>query len=53
MPKFIGPEIVGRVLCFLGLHEYELIDVTFGFGSSGSISKLRCCWCGKIKTKMT
>lgn len=47
------PNIIGRILCFLDLHDYVLIDATFGFGSSGSISKLRCSRCGKIKTKVT
>ena len=47
------PEIIGRVLCFLGLHDLELIDATFGFGSPGGISKLRCRRCGTIQTKVT
>ena len=47
------PTLIGRVLCFLGLHDYALIDAAFSFGSPGGISKLRCRRCGKIKTKVT
>jgi len=46
------PNILDRVLCFLGLHDYALTDATFSFGAPGGISKLRCRRCGKIKTGM-
>jgi len=46
------PDILGRVLCFLGMHDYVLTDATFGFGAPGGISKLRCRRCGKKKTEM-
>jgi hypothetical protein len=47
------PQVIGRILCFLGLHDYALIDATFSFGSSGGIRKLRCNRCGKIRTEVT
>lgn len=46
------PDILGRFLCFLGMHDLELIDATFGFGAPGSISKFRCRRCGDVKTKV-
>ncbi len=46
------PEIIGRVLCFLGLHDYVLTDATFSFGAPGGISKRRCRRCGKLKTEI-
>lgn len=46
------PDILSRVLCYLGLHDYVLIDATFGFGAPGGISKLRCRRCGKIRSKL-
>lgn len=47
------PEILGRILCYLGVHDYELTGATFGFGAPGGISKLRCRRCGTVKTKVT
>jgi hypothetical protein len=46
------PTLLGRVLCFLGMHDYALIDASFSFGAPGSVSKLRCRRCGKKKTRL-
>ena len=36
------------VLCWLGIHRYKLIDVSYGFGPGGSVKTLECKIC-KIK----
>lgn len=47
------PGFLGRLLCFLGMHDLELTDVSYGFGYEGGISKFRCRRCGTIKAKVT
>ena len=39
------------LLCWLGIHKYKVIDVTFGFGASGTIKKVKCKTCGVQKIK--
>ena len=39
------------LLCWLGIHRYKIIDSTFGFGSSGTIKKIKCKICGIEKTQ--
>ena len=34
------------LVCWLGIHRYKIIDVTYGFGSSDSIKTLECKICG-------
>ena len=36
------------LLCWLGIHRYKIIDVSFGFGSGGSVQTVECKIC-KIK----
>ena len=33
------PEILGRILCFLGIHDDTLLEATFGFGPGGLAAK--------------
>ncbi len=40
MPKF--PNLLGRLLCWLGLHDYQVIDRTFGFSLGSATEKLQC-----------
>lgn len=47
--KVIGPQIFGRFLCWLGFHDYRVINVTFGFSAGDSVQKVECRRC-KIKT---
>ena len=51
-----GDEIVmirfAYLLCWLGIHRYKVIDITFGFGKGGSIQKLKCKICGIQKIKV-
>lgn len=46
-------NLLGRFLCFFRLHDFQLIDVTLGFGPSGGVAKLRCRRCGSTQTRQT
>jgi hypothetical protein len=35
-----------RLLCFLGFHDLRVVEVTMGFGSSGTVEKVECRRCG-------
>ena len=39
------------LLCWLGIHRYKIIDVSFGFGSGGSVKTIECKICKVKKTK--
>ena len=41
-------EFIGRLLCRLGLHDYRVIDVTFGFGEGGSVERVECRRCAQV-----
>ena len=41
------------LLCWLGIHQYKIIDVTYGFGASDSIRTLECKICRIKKIKKT
>ena len=45
------PAILGRILCFFGAHDFELVDATFGFGAGGEVNRLRCRRCGLTTTR--
>ena len=34
------------ILCWLGIHRYKVIDISFGFGISGSVKTIQCKICG-------
>ena len=39
------------LLCWLSIHRYKLIDVSYGFGQSGVVKTVQCKICGIKKTK--
>jgi hypothetical protein len=39
-------------LCWLGIHRYKVIDITFGFGKGGATQRLECRICGIKKIKI-
>ena len=39
------------LLCWLGIHRYKVIDVTFGFGAGGTTQRIKCKICGIQKIK--
>lgn len=44
-------SLLGRILCVLGLHDYQVVEVDFTFGLGGGIAKLRCRRCGHETTR--
>ena len=50
--EFRLPPSVGRLLCWLGLHDFRVISETFGFGSGG-VEKVECRRCGLTITRPT
>ncbi len=45
------PTLFGRFLCWLGFHDFQVIDKTFEFGAGGGIEKIECRRCGVIATR--
>ncbi len=43
--------VVGRLLCWLGIHDFRVVDVTFGFGGGGSVERIECRRCGLVMTR--
>ena len=41
---------LNSILCWIGIHRYKIIDVSFGFGQGGSVKTFRCKFCGVRKT---
>jgi len=39
------PPLLGRFLCWLGFHDFRVVNVTFGFGTDG-VEKDECRRCG-------
>ena len=39
------------LLCWLGIHRYQIIDVSFGFGQGGSVKTIECKICKIKKTR--
>jgi hypothetical protein len=46
-------QILGRLLCRLGLHDFRVINVRFGFGASGNIEQVECRRCGRFTTRQS
>ncbi len=42
---------LGWLLCIVGLHDFQVIDVTLTFGAGGTVEKLECRRCGLTKTQ--
>ncbi len=42
---------LGRLLCVVGLHDFQVIEVSLSFGAGGKIEKLVCQRCGLTKTQ--
>ena len=44
-------ERLGRVLCAIGVHDLEVIEVQIGFGPSGTVERVHCRRCGYRGTR--
>ena len=42
---------LGLLLCWIGIHRYKVIDISFGFGPAGSVKTVQCKICRIKKTK--
>ncbi len=45
------PKILGRLLCLLGIHDFRVHEVMYGFGPGGNVEKVLCKRCGLIVTR--
>ena len=40
-----------RFLCLLGFHDFQILEVTSGFGQGGSVAKVECKRCAFVTTR--
>ena len=45
------PPLFGRLLCWLGGHDFIVIDKRFDFGSGGGVENVKCRRCGVTVTR--
>lgn len=45
------PLKVGRFFCWMGWHDFRILDASFGFGAIGNVEKVKCRRCGAIFTR--
>jgi hypothetical protein len=51
MPKLL--ELLGLLLCRLGIHDFRVVDRAFEFGAGGGTEKVTCKRCGLTMTRPT
>ena len=44
-------KLLGRFLCWLGFHDYRVVNVTYQFGTGG-VEKDECRRCGTTRTRI-
>ena len=44
-------KLLGRLLCALGFHSFEITDVTMGFGPAGDVARVKCRRCGVVTSR--
>jgi hypothetical protein len=44
-------DLFRRLLCFLGFHDFRVVEVTMSFGPSGAEEKVECRRCGHFTTR--
>ena len=37
---------LGLLLCWMGIHRYKVIDISFGFAAGDSVRTIKCKICG-------
>ena len=45
------PTLLDRLLCLLGFHDFEILEVSASFGAGGSVAKVKCKRCDLITTR--
>ena len=46
-------QILGRLLCWLGCHDFRVINVRLGFGAGGNIERVECWRWGRLFTRQS
>ena len=41
-------QSIDRILCWLGVHDFQVLEITFGFGEAGDGEKVECRRCKLI-----
>ncbi len=44
------PPLLGRFLCWLGVHDFRVVSKTFEFGTEG-VERVECRRCGVTVTR--
>ncbi len=44
-------DLFHRLICFLGFHDFRVVEATMGFGASGTVEKVECRRCGRFTTR--
>jgi hypothetical protein len=44
-------NLLARLLCLIGVHDFRVLEVIVGFGPSGSVEKVECKRCGQVTTR--
>ena len=45
------PVAIGRLLCLVGVHDFRVLEVRFGFGQGNRIEKVECRRCSLVSTR--
>ncbi len=46
------PRTVGQILCWLGFHDFRVVNVIFEFGAD-PVEKDQCRRCGATRTRLS
>jgi hypothetical protein len=49
VPDFL--RRLSRLLCLLGIHDFRILEVRFGFGVGSRIEKVECRRCGLVTSR--
>ena len=44
-------DLFRRLLCFLGFHDFRVVEATMSFGASGAVEKVECRRCGRLTVR--
>ena len=44
-------SLLGHFQCWIGFHNFRVINKTLGFGAAGSVEKVQCRRCGMTMTR--
>ena len=42
------PPVYYRVACWMGFHDFELLEVQLSFGAGAGVEKVKCHHCGIV-----